>query len=143
MTFQPPASGLNNVAEYMASPLPWVSSSVIASGSVWTINFPKVTSEIHVHNAIPSASAVGVAFTLSGALGTNRFLVGSSYVGETFSFRARVKTLYIVGLTGSSNVSIYAGMTMVNPRTFPILTGSAPVVSSSQEDPYFSYDGLG
>ena len=149
MTFQPPASGLNNVAEYMASPLPWVSSSVIASGSVWTINFPKVTSEIHVHNATPGASSVGVAFTMSGALGTNRFLVGtnqtagSSYVGETFSFRARVKTLYIVGLTGSSTVSVYAGMTMVNPRTFPILTGSAPVVSSTQEDPYYSYDGLG
>jgi hypothetical protein len=153
MTFQPPGSGLNNTAEYVASPLPWVSSSVVASGSVWRIDFPKVTSEIHVHNATPADSSVGVAFTLSGALGTNRFLIGTnqtsgnSYVGETFSFRTRVKTLYIVGLTGSSTVSVFAGLTMINPRAFPILTGSSPtqlsLTGSTTYDPYFSYDGLG
>jgi hypothetical protein len=152
MTFQSAPSGLNNVAEYMASPLPWVSSSTVTSGSVWRIDFPYVTSEIQIHNATPADSSVGVAFTLSGARGTNRFLVGtnqaagSSYVGETFSFRTRVKTLYIIGLTGSSTVSVYAGLTMIPTRSFPILTGSSPIalnLTGSTFDPYFSYGGLG
>jgi hypothetical protein len=151
MTFQPPASGQANVAEYMISPLPWVSSSTVPSGSVWRIDFPYLTSEIQVHNATPGASTVAVGFTLSGVLGSNRYLVGTNqsagntYVGETFSFRSRVKTMYVVGITGSSNVSIFAGLTTVQTRSFPTLTGSADhySITSSVFNPTFSYDGLG
>lgn len=152
MTFQYPSPGINDVASYLASPLPWVSSSTLASGSVWRIDFPYITSEVHVHNATPGTSTVGVGFTLSGVQGTNKFLVGtnqgagSTNSGETFSFRTKVKTLYIIGITGSSTVSVYAGLTTILTRSFPTLTGSSPTAfnnTSSLYDPYLSYDGLG
>src|SRR5574337_1691043 len=148
MTFQYPSPGPGDVASYLTSGLPWVSSSTVTSGSVWRIDFPYVTSELWIHNATEgSTTTVGVGFTYSGSLGNNRILLssnqtaGSSYTGDVFEARTRVKTIYIVGLSGSALISVYAGLTVIKTTQFPTLTGSSnPYLSASIPDPVFGYD---
>lgn len=148
MPFQPPGGGLNNTAEYMTSGLPWVSSSVIASGSTWRVDFPMVTSHLTVHNAGAAGSSVmALGFTLSGAQGTNRFLLtNNNNVDDTFQEQVRVKTIYITALTNFVTASVYAGLTTIPTKNFPTLTGSAPVPFDPTGSIYennLSYDGLG
>jgi len=148
MPFQPPASGLSNTAEYMASGLPWVSSSVIPSGSTWRIDFPMVTSNLTIHNAgSAGSSTMAVSFTLSGAQGSNRFLLtNNTNVADTFEEHVRVKTVFITALTNFVTASVYAGLTTIQPKYYPVLTGSAPVAfdpTGSIYENYLSYDGLG
>jgi hypothetical protein len=131
----------------MASGLPWVSSSVIASGSTWAITFPYVTNHLSVQNAGTSASTLGVGFTLSGSQGSNRFLLSSNAtVQAQFSEHLRITTLYITALTNNVTASVFAGLTTIQARQFPVLTGSAPVAfdpTGSVYENYLSYPGLG
>lgn len=147
MPFQPPSSGLSNTAEYMTSGLPWVSSSVIPSGSTWTIEFPYVTNHLTVHNAASSASQLAVGFTFSGSRGTNRFLVDSSaLIDEAFEQDIRVTKIYLTALTNNVTASVFAGLTTIQAKYFPTLTGSAPVAydpTGSVYENYLSYPGLG
>jgi hypothetical protein len=147
MPFQPPASGLSNTAEYMASGLPWVSSSAIPSGSTWAIEFPYVTNHLSVLNAGSSASTLGIGFTLSGSQNTNRVLLNSSTtVQGRFSEHLRVTKLYLTAVTNNVTASVFAGLTTIPAKHFPTLTGSAPVAYDPTGSVYennLSYDGLG
>lgn len=147
MTFQPPGGGLNNTAEYMTSGLPWVSSSAIPSGSTWRVDFPYVTSHLLIQNAGSTASQLGVGFSLSGTQGSNRFLLSSTTTTQgQLSHHIRVATLYVTALTNGVTASIFAGLTTIPTRTFPTLTGSAPVAydpTGSIYENYLSYNGLG
>lgn len=147
MPFQPPGGGLNNTAEYMVSSLPWASSSAIPSGSTWTVTFPYVTNHLEVHNASNTAATLAVGFTLSGAQGSNRILLGSNTnFADTFDQHVRVTTIYLTALTTNVTASVFAGLTTILPRSFPILTSSVPVSydpTGSLYENYLSYPGLG
>lgn len=147
MPFQPPASGLSNTAEYMASSLPWVSSSAIPNGSTWVITFPYVTNHLQVQTSPGSTNSMAVGFTASGSAGTNRFLLNSTTtVADTFNQHVRVTKVYLTALTTNVTASVFAGLTTIPAKQFPTLTGSAPVAfnpTGSVYENYLSYDGLG
>lgn len=142
MTFQYPGSGQGNVAEFMMSPLPFVTQSSAGTSSPTRIDFPYVSRHFSVRNT--SANALEFGFTVSGTLGTNRFTVPAS---STFGpVDMRVATMYFLGIGGTATFDLLAGMTLINTRTFPVLTGSSPIplnITSSQYENYLSYPGLG
>lgn len=130
-TFNYPASGLNNTAEYIASGLPWTSSSVQTT-TVYSASFPFVTNEITVGNANAAAGdSLRVGFTLSGTNGTNYFLIPAN---QQVTFNVRVKTIYLRANSTTVSSSIYAGLTQIPAKSMPVLTGSAtfnPAVTAS------------
>lgn len=120
MTLQPPRSGPNNVAEYQASGLPWVTSSIVTS-AVWRIDFPYVTNFIAVH---AHSGAIRLGFTENGVNGSNYILLQSGDSYPTWTIRC--KSLFLrSNAAGTGSISMMAGMTMIQERDFPILTGSA------------------
>ena len=82
--FQQPGSGLNNVSEYIASGMPFVTSSVYST-TVVRIDFPFVTSELYFRSG---GGSLRFGFTQNGVNGSNYWIVGS---GEHESFRIRCK----------------------------------------------------
>lgn len=141
MPFQAPGSGQGNVAEFMMSGLPYVTSSTVASGAVYAIQFPYMTKDFTIKNAGDAILSVG--FTLSGTLGSNRFTLPPS---ASFSGDLRIRTLYVAGFNGTATYEVVAGLTLIGTRGFPILTGSSPIatdITASAYDPYMSYPGLG
>lgn len=123
MTLQPPRSGPNNVAEYQASGLPWATSSNVTS-AVWRIDFPYVTNNISFH---AHSGTIRLGFTENGVNGVN----GQNYLllqsGDAFpTLNVRCKTIFVRSNTvATGTVSIFAGLTMIQERDFPVLTGSA------------------
>lgn len=147
MPFQPPSSGLSNTAEYMTSGLPWVSSSAIPLGAVWTITFPFVTNHLTIKNSGQSASQMSVGFSLSGSQNSNNFVLNStSTQNQSLSEQIRVTTLYLSASTQNVTASVYAGLTTIQAKHFPVLTGSTSnPFDITGSIPYntLSYDGLG
>lgn len=113
-------SGLNNVAEYQASGYPWVTSSNAGSSSPTRIDFPYVTSKLYIQNLGGAPLAIG--FTQNGTSGTNRFQIPISGV---LSAEVKTNVLYLLGVGGTANYSLLAGLTAIPRETFPVLTGSA------------------
>ena len=120
MAFQPPQSGPNNVAEYMASGLPW-SQEVNVTGSTGStqLSFPFVTSEIYVKNRGTGPLAVG--WTHNGVRGTNKYTL---LTNEAVTFRVRVKDLFLLGVSGSVTADVTAALTQISHRIVPTATGS-------------------
>lgn len=127
MTYNNSRSGPNNAAEYVASGLPWVTSSANISTSPWKIDFPYVTN--HLSFCVTGSGAVRVGFTQNGVNGTNFALIpgGTGWV----QFDVRCKEIYVRSDTSTQNISILAGLTMIENRGFPVLTGSAIYNSAS------------
>lgn len=125
-------SGPNNAAEYLASGLPWVTSSTNLTTSPWKIDFPYVTN--HLSFCVTGSGAVRVGFTQNGVNGTNFALIpgGTGWV----QFDVRCKEIYIRADASVQNVSLMAGLTMIENRGFPILTGSATYNSASNTYAY-------
>lgn len=126
MSFNYPRSGPANTAEYMASGLPWVTSSTVTT-TPWRIDFPLVTSHLVV--SCPSGS-IRLGFTqngVNGVNGQNYITIGSTYVDLT----TRCKQIYVRADSGTATLSLFAGLTMIDQREFPILTGSAVYNSAS------------
>jgi hypothetical protein len=128
MTYNNTRSGPNNVAEYMASGLPWSTSSN-ASTTPMRYDFPFVTNNITLTN-ISGATNLWVGYTQFGVQGSNKHVVPP---GATVTLNYRVKTLYIRSSAGTVDYSLSAGLTMIDVRNFPLLTGSA--VYNSGNDP--------
>ncbi len=123
MSFNYPSSGQANVAEYMASGLPWVTASNVTTASL-QIDFPMVTSNITVRNNAPdlTGGSLRVGYSANGVSGSNYFLLEPQ---TTLSTNVRTKSLFVMSSSGSIAFSIHAGLTMIEPRGFPVLTGSA------------------
>ncbi|MFA6049784.1 MAG: hypothetical protein WC761_01185 [Candidatus Paceibacterota bacterium] len=139
MSFNYPASGLNNVAEYMASGLPFATQSITVVSQACRVDFPFVTKFFTVKNNGPGTIAIG--FTELGTLGTNRFSLPPSgaYQGDL-----RIKTVYITTISGAqSGFECIAGLTQILIRGFPTLTGSGAGYQPYNTDPVYGYDGLG
>lgn len=122
-THTPAQPGYGSVAEYQAAGVPWVTGSVASSTSVPTeYNFPYVTKKITIRNHT-SAGGLKVGFTRAGVLGSN-FILVDAVVGATLDLDTRVTVLYILGVTGVSSYSIFAGLTAIPAKHAPVLTGS-------------------
>lgn len=116
-------SGLNNVAEYQASGLPWVQTGTITGGSTTRIDFPMVTNRI----VIKAGGDLRFGFTENGVANSNYYLLNTS---ESISFDLRLKTLF---LRADTNTTYYvlAGLTQISSNYFPVLSGSATYNSGS------------
>lgn len=127
MTYNNTRSGPNNTAEYMASGLPWVTSSTGIGTSPWKIQFPYVTN--HLSFCVTGSGAVRVGFTQNGVNGTNFALIpgGAGWV----QFDVRCKEIYVRSDSATQNLSIMAGLTLIDEKNFPVLTGSAFYNSAS------------
>lgn len=137
-------TGQNNVAEYQASGLPYVTQSVATAGSVSNVQFPFVTNEITVKNN--SDGMLKIAFTSNGLAGSNFFTlpVSGSYGG-----RLRVTDLYLSAQAGSVTYEVVAGLTTIPRRDYYLLTGALNVFSGSDaqilqyENRGLGYNGIG
>lgn len=135
VSFNYPASGLNNVGEYQASGLPFATQSVATPGTS-KVEFPYVTKFFTVVNT--SASTIFVGFTANGVLGTNKFTV---FPSSSATFDIRINTLFFAA-AASSSFDIVAGLTQIPRFRLPVLTGSATYNSASTAHE-FGYEGLG
>lgn len=135
VTFNYPASGLNNVGEYQASGLPFATQSQ-ASATPTSVEFPYVTKFFTVVNT--SADNLYVGFTENGALGENRFTILPSS-SQTLDIRCNV--LFFVS-DGTADFDVVAGLTQIPAHRLPVLTGSA-VYNSASTVHEFGYPGLG
>lgn len=120
MSYGNARSGPNNVNEYVASGLPWVSSSGLTT-SPWKIDFPYVTNNIYIRAS--GSSPVRVGFTQNGVNGSNFIQVSQSDGWTQFNIRCR--TVYLRADFGTVTCSFMAGLTTIEHRAFPELTGSA------------------
>lgn len=139
MTFYQQPSGPNNVLEYQASGLPYVTQSATPSGAGNTgkVEFPFVTKFFFVKNIGPAPLDVG--FTQNGVLGTNKMTLP---VSGTYSGDIRVVDLHFYSAGTATNYEVVAGLTGIPRRSFPRLTGSLDVFSGSAQDTH-GYNGLG
>ncbi len=127
MTFNGTRSGINNATEYVASGLPWVTSSNSLNTTPWKVSFPFVTSRISL--AVTGSGAVRLGFTVNGVNGTNYALIPGG-TGWT-QFDIRCKEIYVRADSATQNISIMASLTTIDQRSFPVLTGSATYNSAS------------
>ena len=117
-----PEDGFGSAAEYQSSGLPWVTSSV-GSAQPQRWSFPKVTRCVTVRNVSTSSGGpfIVVGFTQNGVMGSNRFIVPPN---QQELFEVRCKELWVMGLSGSADYSIFAALTTVPAKSMPLLTGS-------------------
>lgn len=133
-----PNSGQGNSTEYIMSGLPFATASNVVSGTINQISFPFLTKDLVVKNT--GLNSIAVGFSVSGTLGSNRFTIDP---GTAFAMDFRLATMYIASLASSSSYEVIAGLTTIDSKNFPILTGSSPFVSATLYNPYFSYVGIG
>lgn len=124
MAFQYPQSGPNNVAEYMASGLPWTTASSFNT-SAFRLDFPYVTNFISI---LPTTGALRLGFTQNGVNGTNYVLVPQN---TFFTIGVRCNTIFVRGDFTSCSASVVVGLTTIPQRNFPTLTGSGTYLTSS------------
>lgn len=120
-------------AEYMSSALPWVTSSVFTNSPI-RYDFPKVARFITVRNHGPAELCVG--FTRNGVMGTNKFIIPPGQILDT---ELRVKELHLVALSTTTSGSVIAGLTTVDSRFMPALSGSITGSSGGT----LGWDGVG
>jgi len=134
-------SGLNNAAEYSASGLPFVTTSVGLTTSPVEVNFPFLTNGLYfnVSGSIPAR----VGFTQNGVNTINYFTIKPG--DSPAEYRIRCKTLYVRADSGTvTALSIMAGLTTIEPKQFPVLSGAyAEYNSASLERVYGYATGLG
>lgn len=136
-------SGLNNIGEYQASGLPYVTQSV-ATTSPFNIQFPFVTNEITVKNN--TAGLLRIGFTQNGVNGTNFFTLP---VSGAYSGRLRITDLFVRSETGTVSYEVVAGLTTIPRQEFYILTGALNVFSGSEQQILdyglkgMGFDGIG
>jgi len=113
-----PPPGAGSVQEYQVAGIPWVTSSLCGT-AVIGIDFPFVTQFIAIKNPTGNAR-VAVAFTAAGFSSHNAVPLDA---GESITLPLRVKSLWLSGTNGQ-NITVIAGLTCIQSRFFPTLTGS-------------------
>ena len=119
-----PNMGMYYAAEFQTAALPYVTSTLapgVGSG-VLRIDFEKITKFIQVNNLAPAGQYLRMGFTENGVRGGNHYLINGG--DESYAFDLRVKTLFFAGVTGSVEMSLMAGLTCIDARQMPILSGS-------------------
>lgn len=119
MTFQYKNSGINNVAEYMASGSPFL-LYVSASATPTKVEFPSVVNEM----VFTAEADAYVGFSESGVAGDNKFLIPT---GVPVTLRLRATDIYIVSAGVSAAVYVAAGLTSISRKSYPDISGSVGV----------------
>ena len=134
--------GPNYVPAYQTSGTPFVTSSngATVSSSPQRIQFPSVTRFVEVRNTGGAGSAgLRIGFSSHGVNGSggsvsgslhervanhaNYFVVPAS--GSTGRLEIRCKEIYLRSdAAANTGFTLIAGLTGINPREFPTLTGS-------------------
>lgn len=138
-SFNYPASGLNNTAEYIASGLPWATASVVTTSS-FNVTFPFVTNELVITNS--GSLPLRVGFTSNGVNGSNYLTV---LAGQTTRLDVRLTKLYLrADTSGSVTFSMFAGLTQIPARSMPVLTASYASYNPNVTGSYYGYaTGIG
>ena len=116
-----PRPGYSSAAEYSVPGLPWLTSSILSVGETKKFDFERVSKWVLIKNNTYGTTA-NVGVTLNGAKSTNYFtLIG----GESVELDWRVARLFVSASVGLPDVSIIAGLTMIdNTEILQSLTGS-------------------
>lgn len=119
-----PKAGFAAAGEFQSSALPYVTSSQAPSSAAdaLEIEFPKVSRSITVTNRAPAGTYLRVGFTRNGVLTSgNHYMLNG---GDTLAVELRVKALYLAGDGATANFSVLAGLTTIDARDMPLLSGS-------------------
>lgn len=132
MTFLNPDSGIGSAPEFQSSALPYVvSATAPAAGSPVQYRFPKVTRFITISNRDATASnSMSIGFTRNGVIGNNKFFLMGS---QSITLELRIRDLWVQGEGGTPTYSICAGLTNVDRRNMPLLSGTLPDGSAGWE----------
>lgn len=124
MPLDNPRGGLGYSAEFQSSALPWVTSSVApAAGSPVQYTFDKVTRFVTIYNRDTTATnTMSIGFTTTGVTGSNKYVLNG---GHAMTFEVRVKTLWLQGESATPAYSLFVGLTNIDARQMPPLTGSS------------------
>jgi hypothetical protein len=119
MPLNNPYAGANLLAEWQATPTPWVTSSAVPASGVAGFEFQTAAKHFRITNQ-DAATTLRVGFTRNGVAGNNYILVPSS---GTLSLDAKFTQLWIQGTSGQQ-FSLFVGLTGIPQRNFGVLTGS-------------------
>ena len=124
MPLDNPKGGFGFAGEFQSSALPYVTSSQapLASSGGMRIDFPKVTRFITVANHDAATKELRVGFTLNGIKNSGNYFNVDG--GQIATFEIRVKTLFLAGDTTLCPFSLLAGLTTVDARDMPLLSGT-------------------
>lgn len=128
MPLNHPKSGVNYIAEFQTSPIPWITSSAVPTGSSMHVAFDRVTKWVSIKNNT-SASVVAVGVTQNGLEKTHNYFPLNG--GETVQLDWRLIHLWLSASVGAPNVSIYAGMTGINRQESDVLEYLSSSISAS------------
>lgn len=125
MSLNNPQGGLGYAAEFQSSALPFVTSSTApAAGSPVRFDFPKVSRFITVVNRSAAADTLSFGFTRNGVvLSNNKYVLNA---GQSITLELRIKELFLQGETGTPPYSLCAGLTNIDARNMPVLSGTLP-----------------
>lgn len=122
MTLGNPRSGLNSVAEFQVSTLPWVTSSTAPlAPNMLQISFPKVTKFMTFANHNTTGQEIRIGFTRNGMNNGYYYRLDG---GQQIELDLRVTTVYVSGDTQAGPFSLIAGLTTIDAKEMPLLTGS-------------------
>lgn len=117
--------GYNASPEYVVSALPWVTTSVLTSGSTFEYKLPYVAKYIKVINNGSSGDYIRLGFTKNGVEGngsSNYVLINGT---KDITFDNRVSVFYIRSHTAASPIcSLSVGLTAIPSKFAPVLSGS-------------------
>lgn len=122
-------SGAGNAAEYLVSGTPYVTRSLATEvpdvgGTPLKLTFPFVTRFFNIQNI--GANPLRFGFSKNGVTGsiTSNYIVLDAGVTSSITYEIKTKELYFLGDGGTTGFEIIAGLTSVDTKQFPILTGS-------------------
>lgn len=136
MSLNNPQGGLGYAAEFQSSALPFVTSAIApAVGSPVRYDFAKVSRFITLTNRDATfTNSLSFGFTYAGIVSTNHKYVLMG--GQSITLELRIKSLWIQGETGTPAYSLCAGLTNIDARNMPVLSGTLP-------DGTAGWDGVG
>ena len=118
-----PQNGEYCVPSYQVSALPYLSSSVISSGSVHSYKFPYVTRFVNVVNRGANVvDKISLAFTENG-FNTGNYITLDQ--GVSVDQEVRTTALYLSCSGGTSvDYQVFCGLTNIPSKNFLMITGS-------------------
>lgn len=119
-----PKAGIGAAGEFQSAGLPYVTSSTApqASSGALRIDFPKVSRSITISNRAADATILRVGFTENGVRNTNFHYQLDGQ--DTVTFELRVKELWLAGAAGAVAFTLCAGLTTVDAKDMPLLSGT-------------------
>lgn len=125
MTLDNPKGGIGYAAEFQSSALPWVTASVAPniSGGMLRLDFPKVTRFLSFANRELTTNQLRIGFTRNGMSNGFYYLLDG---GQQVTLELRVKEVYVAGDSSTIKFAVCAGLTNINARDMPLLSGTLP-----------------